>query len=108
MYECGSRNQAVLDRHRPSGSTQVSEKPCPSQPCCQLPRKAAESRDAVLEPLPEPAPAPVRCQQVNAEAYLAYDDRVDDEVTFVLPQPLDHLRVRAGPGRLAEPRRLDE
>ena len=75
---------------------------------CGIPRQAIDSlRNPRKSPLETRAFAPGP-QREDADTQLAKDDRVDHEVLFVGPEPLDNLGLRRRLGRLAQHVRIGE
>src|SRR5262249_52734044 len=101
-------DQAVLDGYRVPRATKRRNERRPAKPCFRVPRHTVQPLDTGLEPLLQPPPLLAIVQHEDAEANLAQDDRIDDEVTLVAEQPRDTTRVRRSLGDLAEHVRVDQ
>ena len=100
--QCGCGDHAVLDRHRFTGSSQLGEKCCPTQPRGGFPRQADDASDASLKPAFELLPSLAFRQKQDAELDLAENDRIHNKLALVTAQPLQHSRIRCRLGGLAK------
>ncbi len=97
---CGS--ETVLDRHRLSDRTQMRQQFGPARPRLGVPRHAVNAPGDLVEPMVEISAPSSRWKQKDTEAYLPENHRIDRQVAFVAPQPLDHPWIRTRLGRLAQ------
>ena len=101
-------DQAVLDRHRPARRSKRRKQFCPSQAGLCFPSQAVKALNTCLEPSFQPGSALSFRQQQNAESNLAENDRVDDDIALVTPEPPDNGLVGRRPGWLAQDVGVDE
>jgi hypothetical protein len=93
MDERRRSDQAVLDGYGQARSAKVGEKLCPGEAGGCVPRKANDPGHTPVEPAFQSPPAFPSRQQVNAEADLAQNDRVNRDLALVSPQPLNRFGI---------------
>src|SRR5207302_1225037 len=93
---CAARGAEARDELRPTES------------CLRVPRQAMQPAYTLLEPAFKPCPPPALGQQPNPEPYFAENDRIDRQVSFILPQPLHYGLLRCRAGGFAEHVCIDE
>jgi hypothetical protein len=101
VLQCRGRDQAVLDGHGTPMSAQLGEQLRPAQAGFGTPGQTEKLGHALFKPPFEAPAALAGRQQVNAEANLAEDDRVDRQVGLVALQPVDDFICRLRPGLVA-------
>lgn len=93
MNERGSCNEAVCYRHGRTRGSKSYQKPGPTKSGLGLPWKTEDVLNGPLKPLIEAcSPFPPR-QKKDSKANFAQDDRIDGDLSLVVPQPVDDTFV---------------
>ena len=101
-------DQAVLDGHRSPAAAESGQKLAPTESGIRVKRHTVNPAHELVEPELKGVAASSGALQAYPVPNFPEDHGIHDQVLLVVPQPLDHIRVRVRPGGLGEDVRVDQ